>query len=46
MATRDEVLAKYAKLPAFRGMVSADREVYLDLALEAIEGYAPMLRSL
>lgn len=46
MATRTEVLAKYAKLPAFRGMVPADREIYLDLALEAVEGYAPMLRSL
>ncbi|MXV76275.1 hypothetical protein F4Z99_18630 [Candidatus Poribacteria bacterium] len=41
MATRDEVLAQYAKLPAFRGLVSADIGVYLDLALEAVEGYAP-----
>ena len=41
MATRQEVLDRYAKLPAFRGMVSADREIYLDLALEAVEGYAP-----
>ena len=41
MATRETVLAQYARLPAFRGMVSADREVYLDLALEAVEGYAP-----
>lgn len=41
MATRDEVLVQYAKLPAFRGFVSADIGVYLDLALEAVEGYAP-----
>jgi len=41
MATRSEVLTQYAKLAAFRGMVSADIEVYLDLALEAVEGYAP-----
>ena len=46
MSTRSEVLSQYAKLPAFRGMVPADIEVYLDLALEVVEGYAPMLRSL
>ena len=41
MATRNEVITGYAKLPAFRGFVSADIGMYLDFALEAVEGYAP-----
>ena len=41
MATRAEVLTQYAKLPAFRGFVSSDIELYLDLALEAVESYNP-----
>ena len=41
MATRTEVITGYAKLPAFRGFVSADIGAYLDLALEAVAGYAP-----
>ena len=41
MATRDEVIQQYAKLPAFRGLITEDIGVYLDLALEAVEGYAP-----
>jgi len=41
MATRTQVLAQYRKLPAFRGFVAVDIEVYLDLAIEAVEGYSP-----
>ena len=41
MAIRANLLTQYAKLPAFRGFVPADIEVYLDLALEAVAGYAP-----
>ena len=41
MATKDELLTQYAKLPAFRGFVSADIELYIDLALQAVESYHP-----
>ena len=41
MATRIEVITQYARLPAFRGFITTDIEMYLDLALEAVEGYAP-----
>ncbi|MDE0638145.1 MAG: hypothetical protein OXI43_20080 [Candidatus Poribacteria bacterium] len=41
MATRSEILSQYAKLSAFRGLTTEDRGTYLDLALEAVETYAP-----
>ena len=41
MAIRSDLITQYARLPAFRGFVSADIEVYLDIALQAVEGYAP-----
>ena len=41
MATRAQVLTQYAKLAAFRGFVAADIETYLNLAIEAVEGYSP-----
>ena len=41
MATRESLLLQYAKLPAFRGFVPDDIEVYLDLALQAVEAYSP-----
>ena len=41
MATRNEILTQYAKLNSFRGLVPADIGTYLDLALEAVENYAP-----
>ena len=41
MATRSDILRQYAKLPAFRGLVPTDIEMYLDLALQAVESYSP-----
>ena len=41
MATRAEIIARFQRLPAFKGLVKDDIDVYLDLALEAIAGYAP-----
>ena len=41
MATRDDLLDRYVKLGAFKGLTRTDIGVYLDLALEAVEGYAP-----
>ena len=41
MAAREEILSQYAKLPAFRGLVRDDIDLYISLALEAVSGYAP-----
>lgn len=41
MATRSELITKWKRLPAFRGLSNDDIDAYLDLALEAVESYAP-----
>ena len=41
MATHSDILRQYAKLPAFRGLVPDDIEIYLSLALQAVEAYSP-----
>ena len=41
MATRAQTISRFRRLPAFKGMMEEDVEIYLDLALEAVEGYAP-----
>ena len=39
--TRTELITLYRRLPAFKGLVSDDVEMYIDFALNAVEVYAP-----